>query len=67
MSREEHIYIINRFHNAIDNIEKQIVLGDTPENEADLKIMLQSLKVDMYNDIDKFTEEINNNITKILQ
>jgi hypothetical protein len=66
LPKEKHIEVINRLHGAIENIDKQLELGESPEVELDLLRMYRKLTKEVWNDVDNFTEELEIKINKIL-
>ncbi len=64
--KEKHLEAINRLHGAIENIDKQLELGVSQEEELDLLRMYRKLTKEVWSDVDIFTENLNRKIDQIL-
>lgn len=66
LPRKLHLEQINRFHDAIDNIDKQLELEDDEKIKGELYFMYFKLSK-LWSKIDDFTENLKEEIDFILQ
>lgn len=64
--RKLHIEQINRFHDALENIDKQIELEEDEVIKTELLRMYFKLTSKTWNKIDDFTENLKHEIDSIL-
>ena len=67
LPKELHIEQINRFFNAIENLDRQIELEDNPDTKLELLRMYYKLTSKTWLKLDNFTEELKNEISTILK
>jgi hypothetical protein len=65
LPRKLHLEQINRFHDAIENIDKQLELEEDGETKNELLIMYFKLTKTWIN-VDDFTENLKDEIDSIL-
>ncbi len=58
LPRKLHLEQINRFHDAIDNIDKQIELETDGKNKAELCLLYFKLTAKTWVKLDDFSEEL---------
>jgi|GEM_PF-2733030 len=67
LPRKLHVEQINRFHDAIDNIDKQIELEGDREVKLDLLRMYFKLTSKTWSRVDDFTESLKDEIDSIIK
>ncbi len=67
LPRKLHLEQINRFHDAIDNIDKQIELEEDGEVKLDLLRMYFKLTSKTWSRVDDFTESLKDEIDSIIK
>lgn len=66
LPRNLHLEQINRFHDAIDNIDKQIKLEEDEKIKGELSFMYFKLTSKLWGKLDDFTENLKDEIDDIL-
>ena len=67
LPRKLHLEQINRFHDAIDNIDKQLELEEDETVKFELSRMYFKLTSKTWMKVDDFTENLKDEIDTILQ
>jgi len=67
LPRKLHLEQINRFHDAVDNIDKQIELEEDGETKTELLRIYFKLTSKTWSKVDDFTENLKYEIDAILQ